>query len=145
NVQDFTQLDLLPEQMNDENASQIYDWLVEVSATFNQGLQMDERRITGEQREEFKPWLQQVFTPELTNSLLEEHVPQVQGGYIVAGFLDMIPPLGPHTKENHRLAPDEDSYTYSVQLKGGMNSVKVTCTLMYEDSQWKIDRYLHEY
>jgi hypothetical protein len=146
NLMDYPELELNPEEAKSADLTMIYNWLKGVSNTFNLGLQLDERRITLEQREQLKPWLHQVFTPSLADALLETNVPKVEGGYKIAGFLDIFPPMPIEGIENPELIHQEsDQYRYTIIFKGSEDAATLlTCELVFDNQRWKIANYSYE-
>ncbi|SHE13928.1 Uncharacterised protein [Chlamydia abortus] len=123
-------------------------WLEQVDQQFAEGLVMNEKPISANQRGRVHEWLNQVFTEEKTIELLDTYVPEIGGGeyMIFGGLSNLFPPVIIEKFENPSLERQgENSYRYSVMLiVTGTENYKLFCSVTLENGVWKIGDYYYE-
>lgn len=126
--------------------SSVYAWIESVNKTFY-GLAYNGKRISASQREQAGRWLRGAFTEDRTDQLLQTHVPEAEGGYLIGGGSSgLIPPVVIKDVRDPLLtAGPNGEYVFTVTwIVSGTQDAKLTCYLQYGAAGWRIDRYGYE-
>ncbi|GIP34296.1 IseA DL-endopeptidase inhibitor family protein [Paenibacillus sp. J2TS4] len=130
------------------DAAEIQPWLEQVDLQFAEGLVMNEKPISANQRERIRSWLNQSFTEEKTEELLNQYVLDINSEryMIMGGLLNLFPPAIIDKTENAELQPQADgTYVYTLDIvASGTNDFKLMCTLVLENGLWKIGVYSYD-
>lgn len=138
----FDELKLSPNEAID-NPGAVYAWIESVDKTFL-GLAYNGKRISAAQRERIRTWLLGAFTETMAEELLDRHVPEVEGGYLIGGGLSGLKPaLHIQRVQNPSFVKDGDgSYSFTVTyIASGTHDAVLTCSIVQLNGIWKIMKY----
>lgn len=141
----FPALKLDPKQAV-ANPTAVYKWIESVNKAFG-GLSYNGKKISASQRQKVKQWLEGAFTEERAAQLLESHVPEVEGGYLIGGGSSgLIPPVIIKDVSKPKLTAGKNGqYVFTVTwIVSGTRDAKLTCILQYGAKGWKIGKYEYE-
>ncbi|RKN72395.1 hypothetical protein [Paenibacillus ginsengarvi] len=145
NMKPFPALKLKPAEAAAKPAA-VYAWLEAVDKAFY-GLEYNGKKISAAQRDKVKLWLQGAFTEERVDRLLEQHVPESEGGYLIGGGSSgLFPPLVIKDVVGPKLVAASDGlYAFTVTwIVSGTQDARMVCYLKYGANGWKIASYEYE-